>query len=137
ELRTVVRSILPPVLENRGLDGALSALAADSPIPCSIEVDIPVRSPASVEATTYFTVAEALTNAAKHSRASRIDVSVTRSGDRLTATVTDDGVGGADPETGSGLAGIRRRIAAHDGLTTVTSPLGGPTVVEVELPCGS
>ncbi|ADD41939.1 sensor histidine kinase [Stackebrandtia nassauensis] len=137
ELRSVVRSILPPVLENRGLSGALSALAADSPVPCHLQVDVPVRCPVSVEATAYFAVAEALTNAAKHSRATRVDITVVRVGDRLTATVTDDGTGGAEPDTGTGLSGIRRRVAAHDGTTTITSPPGGPTVIEVELPCGS
>ena len=137
ELRAVVRSILPPVLEDRGLSGALAALASQCPVDCRLDVAITTRCPASVEATAYFTVAEALTNVAKHSRARHVRVRVRRHDDRLIVTVTDDGRGGADPATGSGLAGIADRVAAHDGTTTVTSPAGGPTVVEVELPCGS
>lgn len=137
ELRSVVRSILPPVLEDRGLTGALSALASECPVPCELSVEVAVRCPASVEATAYFTVAEALTNVAKHSRASRCKVDVVRSGDRLTVTVSDNGRGGADSATGSGIAGIGRRVAAHDGRIAVTSPAGGPTIMEVELPCGS
>lgn len=137
ELRSVVRTILPPVLENRGLDGALSALAADSAIPCRLRVEVPVRCPITVEATAYFTAAEALTNAAKHSRATRVDLDVVRAADRLTVTVTDDGTGGADADGGTGLTGIRRRVAAHDGTTVIDSPVGGPTTITVELPCGS
>lgn len=137
ELRVVVRSILPPVLENRGLEGALSALASDCAVPCSVTVDVPVRCPASVEATAYFVVAESLTNVAKHSGASRVGVEVRQRGDRLHVGVTDDGRGGADPAGGSGLAGIGRRVEAHDGDVTVTSPAGGPTEIRVELPCGS
>ena len=137
ELRAVVRSILPPVLENRGLAGSLSALAADCPVPCSVVVDVPVRCPVSVEATAYFTVAESLTNVAKHSRASQVDIEVTQSGDRLRVRITDDGVGGADPTRGTGLTGIIGRVDALDGTVTVTSPVGGPTDIRVELPCGS
>lgn len=137
ELRAVVRSILPPVLENRGLAGSLSALAADCPVPCSVVVDVPVRCPVSVEATAYFTVAESLTNVAKHSRASQVHIEVTQSGDRLRVRITDDGVGGADPTRGTGLTGIIGRVDALDGTVTVTSPVGGPTDIRVELPCGS
>ncbi|WP_100447669.1 sensor histidine kinase [Glycomyces xiaoerkulensis] len=137
ELRAVVRSILPPVLENRGLEGALSALASECAVPCRLTVDVPVRCPASVEATAYFVVAESLTNVAKHSGASRAEVGVSVRGDRLHVVVTDDGRGGADPAGGSGLAGIGRRVEAHDGEVAVVSPEGGPTEIRVELPCGS
>jgi signal transduction histidine kinase len=137
ELRAVVRSILPPVLEDRGLAGALSALASDCAVPCTIEVDVEGRCPASVEATAYFVVAESLTNVAKHSLASSASVEVCRKGNTLTVTVVDDGRGGADAAAGSGLAGISRRVEALDGTTTVTSPSGGPTEIRVELPCGS
>ncbi|MFE4965736.1 sensor domain-containing protein [Streptomyces sp. NPDC056660] len=137
ELRTVSRSILPPVLGDRGLAGALSGLAAESPVPCRIDVDAPERCAASVEATAYFVVAEALTNVAKHSGADRATVAVRARGGRLTLTVTDDGRGGADPAGGSGLTGIRRRVAAHDGTLRLTSPAGGPTTLEAELPCGT
>jgi len=137
ELRAVVRSILPPVLEDRGLAGALSALASDCAVPCTLEVDVEGRCPASVEATAYFVVAESLTNVAKHSRASSASVEVRRKGNTLTVTVSDDGRGGADAAGGSGLAGIARRVEALDGHVDVQSPAGGPTEIRVELPCGS
>lgn len=137
ELRAVVRSILPPVLEDRGLAGALSALASDCAVPCTLEVDVPGRCPASVEATAYFVVAESLTNVAKHSHASNASVEVRRTGNTLTVTVVDDGRGGADAASGSGLAGIVRRVEALDGAVNVDSPVGGPTEIRVELPCGS
>ncbi|SFQ42081.1 sensor domain-containing protein [Actinomadura madurae] len=136
ELRTVVRSILPPVLEGRGLEGALAGLAADCAVPCEVDVDLPGRCAASVEATAYFVTAEALTNISKHSRARHASVAVRLKGDRLVVRVDDDGVGGADAGAGSGLTGIRSRIEAHDGTLAVTSPPGGPTTVQVELPCG-
>jgi signal transduction histidine kinase len=125
------------VLADRGLDGALAALVADSRVPCRLEFDAPGRCAASIEATTYFVVAEALTNVARHSGAHHATVSVRRAGDRLRVRVTDDGTGGVDETAGSGLAGIRGRVAAHDGVLTVDSPRGGPTTLEAELPCGS
>lgn len=136
ELRAVVRTILPPVLENRGLEGALSALAADCPVPCTVRIDVAARCPASVEATAYFVVAEALTNVARHSHAEHAEVDVSLDDTVLHVRVGDDGVGGSDPADGSGLAGIFRRVEALDGRTTLTSPAGGPTRIEVELPCG-
>jgi signal transduction histidine kinase len=137
ELRAVVRSILPPVLEDRGLAGALSALASDCAVPCTVQVDVEGRCPASVEATAYFVVAESLTNVARHSRAEHASVTVLRRGNTLRVVVTDDGRGGADAASGSGLAGIARRVEALDGTTRVQSPPGGPTEIRVELPCGS
>lgn len=137
ELRAVVRSILPPVLSDRSLPDALSSLATTCPIPVRIDADLPGRCAASVEATAYFVVAEALTNIAKHSGAGQATVTLRRAGDRLLLTVRDDGHGGADSRGGSGLLGIRRRAEAHDGTLTLTSPPGGPTSVEVDLPCGS
>ncbi|AGL13693.1 sensor histidine kinase [Actinoplanes sp. N902-109] len=137
ELRTVVRGILPPVLADRGLAGALTGLAGSSPVPCTVDVDVPGRCAASVEATAYFVVAEALTNVTKHSGASRATVTVRREGDRLLLRVDDDGHGGADETGGSGIGGIRRRVEAYDGRLTLTSPPGGPTSMQVELPCGS
>ncbi len=136
ELRTVARGILPPVLADRGLAGALDGLAASCPVPCRIDVDAPQRCAASVEATAYFVVAEALTNIAKHSGAHHAQVTVRTHDGRLWLRVTDDGHGGADEDGGSGLVGIRRRIAAHDGTLALASPRGGPTTLEVELPCG-
>lgn len=105
-------------------------------MPCTVDVEMPRRCAASVEATAYFVVAEALTNIAKHSRASRATVTVRAHGPRILLRITDDGLGGADERGGSGLTGIRHRVAAHDGTLTLTSPPGGPTVVEVDLPCG-
>ncbi|GGP98102.1 sensor histidine kinase [Streptomyces mutabilis] len=137
ELRGVARGILPPVLADRGLAGALSGLAADCAVPCRIEARVPGRCAASVEATAYFVVAEALTNIAKHSGARRASVTVRGSGGRLRVVVEDDGRGGADEGGGTGLTGIRRRVAAHDGSLRLDSPPGGPTTLEVDLPCGT
>nr|WP_307865590.1 sensor domain-containing protein [Streptomyces montanisoli] len=137
ELRTVARGILPPVLADRGLGGALSGLAADCAVPCTTDVDVPERCAASVEATAYFVVAEALTNVAKHSGARRCAVTAVGRGGRLRLRVEDDGRGGALEDGGSGLTGIRRRVAALDGTLDVASPPGGPTILEVDLPCGS
>ncbi|WP_435206849.1 sensor histidine kinase [Micromonospora sp. bgisy143] len=137
ELRTVVRGILPPVLDDRGLAGALAGLAGSCPVPCRLTVDVAVRCAASVEATAYFVVAEALTNVVRHSGASRVDVAVRREQGLLLVTVEDDGRGDADEAHGSGLTGIRRRVEAYDGRMTLTSPSGGPTRMHVELPCGS
>ncbi|MGW0431504.1 sensor histidine kinase [Micromonospora sp. NPDC003197] len=136
ELRAVVRSILPPVLTDRSLADALTALAAGSPVPCRIDADASDRCAASVEATAYFVVAEALTNIARHSRATQAAVMLRRRGDQLFVEITDDGQGGAGEHSGSGLAGIRRRVEAHDGTFTLASPAGGPTTLTVSLPCG-
>ena len=136
ELRNLVRGVHPPVLTDRGLDAALSGLAALCPVPVTVRVDLPRRPPASVEAIAYFVVAEALTNVAKHSRASHAEVTVQRTGDLLTLVVSDDGAGGADP-AGQGLSGLAARVAGVDGRLRVTSPAGGPTSLEVVLPCGS
>ena len=126
ELRNLVRGVHPPVLTDRGLDAALSGLAALSPVPVTVSVDIPVRPPTAIEAIAYFVVAEALTNIAKHARASHARVIVVR----------DDGVGGANPN-GQGLAGLAARVAGVDGRLNVNSPPGGPTSIGVMLPCGS
>ncbi|HEV2243186.1 MAG TPA: sensor histidine kinase [Streptosporangiaceae bacterium] len=136
ELRNLVRGVHPPVLTDRGLDAALSGLAALSPVPVSVRVDAAPRPSASVEAIAYFVVAEALTNVAKHARATRAVVSVDRRGDALSVVIRDDGIGGADPR-GQGLSGLADRVAGVDGRLIVDSPAGAGTVIEVELPCGS
>jgi signal transduction histidine kinase len=136
ELRDLARGIHPAVLADRGLDAAISALAARSPVPVGVEVATG-RLPGPVESAAYFVVAEALTNAAKHAGAAEIGVRIGRDRDLLVVEVTDDGAGGADPARGSGLRGLADRVAAVDGRLTVTSPEGGPTVVRAELPCGS
>ncbi|MBF6332845.1 sensor histidine kinase [Nocardia transvalensis] len=137
ELRQVVRSIYPPVLSDRGLEGAVSALAARCPIPCTVDLHNVGRRPAAVEAAAYFVIAEALANATKHSAADHISLAVTGSDRALSIVLRDDGVGGATEHPEGGLAGIRRRVEAFDGEMELTSPPGGPTVVRVELPCGS
>jgi signal transduction histidine kinase len=136
ELRDLARGIHPAVLADRGLDAAISALAARSPVPVGVEVATG-RLPGPVESAAYFVVAEALTNAAKHAGAAEIAVRISRHRDLLIVEVIDDGAGGADPARGSGLRGLADRVAAVDGQLTVTSPPGGPTVVRAELPCGS
>jgi signal transduction histidine kinase len=137
ELRNLARGIHPAVLTDRGLDAALSALAARSPIPVRLDVSLHERPPASVEATAYFVVAEALTNAARYSNATAIDVRVRNGNGNLRVEVTDDGVGGAEERRGGGLAGLADRASAVEGTLNVTSPEGGPTTVAAELPCGS
>ncbi|MEU7697411.1 histidine kinase [Streptomyces sp. NPDC039028] len=155
ELRHVVRGIHPPILTDRGLTGAVRALAASSGL--DVEVSVTgladhapgdragrpedaapgARAPAAVEAAAYFVVAEALTNAARHSGATRASVALSREPAALRARVADEGRGGAEAGEGggSGLLGMRRRVAALDGTVRLTSPAGGPTVIEVELPC--
>ncbi|GAA2743616.1 sensor histidine kinase [Kitasatospora cinereorecta] len=135
ELRDLVRGLHPVVLEDRGLDAALSGIAARSPVPVRLSVDLPRRISPTVEAVAYFTVSEALTNAAKHAKASRVDLSLRQSADRLHITITDDGIGGADTARGTGLIGLRRRAASVDGTLSITSPRGGPTTITMELPC--
>jgi signal transduction histidine kinase len=138
ELRHVVRTIYPPVLTERGLDGAVAALVARCPVPCTVTTDGLRRAPAAVESAAYFVIAEALTNIAKHSGAQRAEVRLSTRGDQtLVVEVFDDGHGGADEAAGSGLLGIRRRVAALGGHTELVSPDGGPTLLRAELPCGS
>ena len=136
ELRNLVRGVHPPVLSDRGLDAAISGLAALSPVPVTVRASLPDRPTASSEAIAYFVVAEALTNVAKHARATQAEVTVSRHGDLLRVVIRDDGIGGADPQ-GQGLAGLADRLAGVDGWLLVRSPAGGPTVIEAELPCGS
>ncbi|MGC4747882.1 sensor histidine kinase [Micromonospora sp. DT201] len=137
ELRAVVRSIYPPILADRGLPGAVHALAADCPVPLTVRVTPLQRLPAALESAAYFVVAEALANIARHSRATGGDLRVEHRSGHLVVDVTDDGVGGAQPSTGTGLTGIQRRVAALDGRVELSSPIGGPTVLRVELPCAS
>ena len=135
ELRDLARGIHPPVLADRGLEAALTALANSTPMHVSLSVDVPQRPAPPVESAAYFVVAEALANAAKHARADWLDIRIARIGDRLELEIKDDGIGGANPG-GSGLVGLRRRVEALDGHLEVTSPPGGPTSIYAELPCG-
>jgi signal transduction histidine kinase len=137
ELRNLVRGVHPPVLTERGLDAALSGLAVLCPVPVEVHVDVPVRPKSSVEAVAYFMVAEALTNVAKHSRASHAKVVVEGHGypGTLTVMISDDGIGGADVHS-PGLSGLADRVTGVDGRLSVESPSGGPTIIAAELPCG-
>jgi signal transduction histidine kinase len=135
ELRHLVRGIHPPVLAERGLDGAIRALALSLPVATTVDVDLVGRLDTPVESAVYFAVAEALANVIRHSGAHTAWVSLRSADGILFALVGDDGHGGADPAGGTGLRGIERRLAAFDGTMTLSSPPGGPTVVTMELPC--
>jgi signal transduction histidine kinase len=135
ELRDLIRGLHPAVLEDRGLDAALSGVAARMPIPVRLTVDLPRRPAPVIEAVAYFVVSEGLANIAKHSEATEAAVFVQRAGNRLHVIVTDDGVGGANPAGGTGLAGLARRAASVDGTFEIDSPPGGPTLLTVDLPC--
>ncbi|MCB0971790.1 MAG: sensor histidine kinase, partial [Acidimicrobiales bacterium] len=137
EIRDLVRGIHPVILEDRGLDAALSAVVARSPVPVALDVRAEPRPPAAVESATYFVVNEALVNVARHAQATRASVSIARAGDRLVIEVHDDGVGGADASLGTGLQGLRERVDGLGGDLRVISPVGGPTTISVELPCAS
>ncbi|MEH0845026.1 histidine kinase [Micromonospora sp. CPCC 205711] len=134
DLRNLVRGIHPPVLAERGLAGAVQALALALPTEVTVQVDLPGRPPAPVESAAYFAIAEALANVVKHSGAAQATVTVTYADGSLTLVVIDDGVGGASLDGGTGLAGVRRRLEAFDGTLTVISPAGGPTAVMMTLP---
>jgi signal transduction histidine kinase len=135
ELNALVRGLHPAVLEDRGLDAALSGLAARVPLPVGLRVDIGERAAPVVESVAYFVVSEALTNVTKHARATRAEVTVERIGKVLRVNVTDDGSGGADASPGSGLNGLAKRVGSVDGTFRVSSPAGGPTTLTAELPC--
>lgn len=133
EMRHVARGIVPPILADRGLDAALSALAARSAVPVSVDVEVDRLDP-TTEAIAYFVASEALTNVAKHSGATRAEVTVTRDDEALTTVVVDDGDGGAEPAKGTGLTGLRQRVTAVDGTFEMESPDGGPTRLVATLP---
>ena len=135
ELRDLVRGIHPQVLTDRGLAPAVAELADRCLVPVDVNIDLPQRPPEPVEAAAWFVIGEALTNITKHSHATRAWVTAHRRDHVAVIEVGDDGVGGADPQRGSGLAGLGDRIAVLDGRITLTSPEGGPTVLRVELPC--
>jgi signal transduction histidine kinase len=137
ELRHLVRGFHPAILEDRGLDAALSSVIARCPVPVSLAVDVPKRPAAPIESTIYFVVTEALANVAKHAQANRASVTISRRGDRLVVEVADNGIGGARTIPGSGLAGLVERVAAVGGRMQVVSPVGGPTSLFVEIPCAS
>jgi signal transduction histidine kinase len=131
ELRELARGIHPAVLTERGLAAAVELLCARSPLPVKTDVS-PERLPAAVEAAAYYVVAEALTNMARYSGADAATVTVSRSDGRVTIEIADDGRGGADPATGSGLRGLADRVEALDGQLTVDSPVGEGTTVRAQ-----
>jgi signal transduction histidine kinase len=135
DLRSVVRGIHPPVLADRGLAGAVESLALDMAIPVEVTAHLSGRPPAPVESAVYFAVAECLANVGKHSAARHAWVRLSYENDALCAVVGDDGQGGADPASGTGMLGVMRRLAAFDGTMRVSSPSGGPTTVSLEVPC--
>ena len=135
DLRDLVRGIYPPVLADRGLAEAVRNLALDTVLDVDVHVDLLGEPPMPVAAAVYFAVAEALTNAVRHAGAGAVQVGLEHADGTLRATVADDGRGGADASGGSGLAGVERRLATFDGILAVSSPLGGPTIVAIEVPC--
>jgi signal transduction histidine kinase len=137
ELRDLVRGFHPAILEDRGLDAALSTVVARSPVPVQLDIDVTNRPSSTVESAAYYIVTEALTNVAKHSGATAARVSIARRGDRLVIDVSDNGRGGASSAQGTGLRGLQERVQALGGWMSVMSPEGGPTSVLVELPCAS
>ncbi|NRQ36030.1 sensor histidine kinase [Nonomuraea sp. NN258] len=135
ELRDFVRGLHPAVLNDQGLDAALSGVAARAPVPVRLRVTIERRASPTIEAVAFFIVSEALTNIAKHAAATRAEVDVSREGDRLLLSIYDDGRGGATLDGGTGLRGLAQRVDAVDGTLKLRSPVGGPTTIDVELPC--
>jgi signal transduction histidine kinase len=135
ELRDLIRGICPPVLADRGLGHAVHALVLDTPLPTTLEIDLPGRPTPPVESACYFAIAEALANAVKHAGARSAQIRVQHSAGLLRIEVSDDGIGGADPALGTGLLGVERRLGTFDGILAVNSPPGGPTMVVMEVPC--
>lgn len=135
ELRALVRGINPPVLTERGLVDAVRALALDAPLEVDVRSTVPARPERPVESAVYFAVAELLANVAKHAHATRVSVELGYAARTLTATVTDDGIGGASASAGSGLSGVERRMTAFGGSMEIDSPAGGPTRITVAVPC--
>jgi signal transduction histidine kinase len=135
ELRELIHGIQPQILTDLGLPAALDELADQFPVPVTVDAHLDGRLPGHVENTAYFAAAEALTNIAKHSGAASATVTARLHDGVLTLEISDNGHGGADPGRGSGLTGLADRVAVADGRMLLSSPLGGPTVLRVEVPC--
>jgi signal transduction histidine kinase len=134
ELSEISRGLHPAILSMRGLDAALAVLARRSSVPVSLDVGVDGRYPEAIEVAAYYVASEALANAGKHAQASRVRIAVREADGLLALTIADDGVGGADPARGSGLVGLRDRIAAVGGTLEVVSPPGAGTTLRVQLP---
>ena len=136
DLRDLVRGIHPPVLADRGLEGAIRALVVTVPLPVEVTVDLPPAGlPDPLESAVYFAVAESIANVVKHSQARQAWIRIEHTAPMLCVVIGDDGCGGADPDRGTGLCGVANRLAAFDGTLSVVSPHGGPTVLRVEVGC--
>ncbi len=135
ELRELIHNIHPQVLTDRGLEAAARDVAGRSVVPVDVDIALPDRLLAQVESTAYFVVCEALANVAKHSKANHAWVRGRLGGGQLVMEIRDDGVGGADTAAGTGLVGITDRLAVLNGRMFLCSPVGGPTVLRVEIPC--
>jgi signal transduction histidine kinase len=135
ELRELARGLHPAILSDHGLEAAIESVAARAAVPVNVMIDVSQRCPAPVEVAAYYVACEALTNVAKYARATRATIGIARQGCRLVVEVVDDGVGGADPEGGSGLRGLADRVEALDGQLRIWSPPGGGTSVRAEFPC--
>jgi signal transduction histidine kinase len=136
DLRDLVRGIHPPVLADRGLEGAIRALVVTVPMSVEVNLDLPPGGlPDPLESALYFAVAESIANVVKHSQAPHAWIRAEHTAEMLSVVIGDDGCGGADPERGTGLSGVANRLAAFDGTLSVVSPHGGPTILRVEVPC--
>ncbi|WP_418955263.1 sensor histidine kinase [Streptomyces tritici] len=135
ELRALIRGLNPPVLADHGLVAAVEDYAGRFPIPVTVDLKLPERLPRKLETTMYYLINEALTNIARHSGASRAQVRGRHHADLLILDITDDGRGGVDPASGTGVTGLADRVTALDGRMRVSSPVGGPTLLHVEVPC--
>lgn len=135
ELRGFVRGLHPAILDELGLDAALSGIAARSPVPVRLNVELDQRPPVAVETVAYFVVSEALSNVVKHAAATRAEVDVRKGRSTLLVSITDDGRGGADPQRGTGLRGLRQRVESVDGTLRIHSPTGGPSSILATMPC--
>ena len=123
------------MLADRGVAGAVEALALDMALPVTVRSTIEGRPPAPVESAAYFAIAECLTNVGKHAQADRAWIELSHDGHALRAVVGDDGLGGAEPRHGTGMLGVMRRLSAFDGTMVVSSPALGPTLITLEIPC--
>ncbi|NUT44432.1 MAG: sensor histidine kinase [Thermoactinospora sp.] len=135
ELRELIRGIQPPILTDRGLADAVRTLAMDAPLDVETRIGLPGQVPGPIETAVYFALSELLANVAKHAAACKVTLELRHENGVLKARVTDDGQGGATATPGGGLHGIRRRLDGFDGVMTLSSPIGGPTVATLEIPC--